>query len=174
MKLEQLSIHATVVVAFASLAALVLTGQAGIQQDLRALQAAMLAGQTELREEMRAGQAELREEMRAGQAELREEIRAGQAALREEMRAGQAALREEIRAGQTELRAGQVELREDLEGLGVRLAVEEHRSEALGDRFAVLERHDDKPRVDTEIHAGSHSSAPPVADLPPPRTQPSR
>ena len=79
LKFEQLGTLATVVVAFAALAALVLTGQAGLRQDLRALQTDMLAGQAELRKEMRAGQAELRREMRAGQAELR----AGQERLRE-------------------------------------------------------------------------------------------
>ena len=151
MKIEQLSVLATVVIAFAALAALVLTGQTGIRQDLRAVQADLLAGQAELRKEMRAGQGELRKEMRAGQGELRKEMRAGQGELGEEMRAGQAELREEMRAGQaelrndirrvhTELRAGQAELREDLESLGVRLAVVEHRADALDTRFAVVER----------------------------------
>ena len=79
MKLDQLSLLATVVLAFTALAALVLTGQAGIREDMRALQAEMLAGQAELRAEMRAGQAELRAEMRAGQTELR----AGQVQIRE-------------------------------------------------------------------------------------------
>ena len=81
MKIEQLSVLATVVIAFAALAALVLTGQTGIRQDLRAVQADLLAGQAELRKEMRAGQAELRNdirrvhtELRAGQAELREDL----------------------------------------------------------------------------------------------------
>ena len=96
MRTEQLGMLATVVVAFAALAALVLTGQAGIRQDVRALQTDMLAGQAELRNEMRAGQAELR--------------------------------------------AGQAGLREDLEALGVRLAVVEHRTDALDTRFAVVER----------------------------------
>ena len=83
LKLDQLSLLATTVLAFSALAALVLTGQAGIREDMRSLQAAMLAGQAELREEMRAGQAELREEMRAGQAELR----AGQVQIREDLAA---------------------------------------------------------------------------------------
>ena len=96
LKIEQLGTLATVVVAFAALAALVLTGQAGLREDLRALQT-----------DMRAGQAELRREMRAGQAELR---------------------------------AGQERLREDLVALGVRLAVVEHRADALEVRFAKSER----------------------------------
>ena len=77
MKIEQLGMLATVVVAFAALAALVLTGQVGIRQDLRALQTDMLGGQAELREEMRAGQAELRKDMRAlraGQVDLRGDL----------------------------------------------------------------------------------------------------
>lgn len=114
MKLDQLSLLATTVLAFSALAALVLTGQAGIREDMRALQATMLAGQAELR---------------AGQAELREE-------LREEMRAGQAELRKETRAGQAELRAGQVQIREDLAALGARLAVVEHRTDGLESRLA--------------------------------------
>ena len=129
MKLDQLSLLATVVLAFTALAALVLTGQAGIREDMRALQVEMLAGQTELRAEMRAIRAELREEMRAGQAELREEMRAGQAELRKEMRAGQA-----------ELRAGQVQIREDLAALGARLAVVEHRTDGLEARLAATEQ----------------------------------
>ena len=55
MKIEQLSMLATVVVAFVALAALVLTGQAGIRQDLRAMQTDPLVGQAALREEMLAG-----------------------------------------------------------------------------------------------------------------------
>ena len=109
MKIEQLSMLATLALAFAALAALVLTGQAGIREDLRALRIDMLAGQAELREEIRAGQAELREEIRAGQAELRKEMRAGQG----------------------ELRAGQRELREDMAAFGARLSVVEHRTDTL-------------------------------------------
>ena len=112
MKIEQLSLLATLALAFAALAALILTGQAGIREDLRALQTDMLAGQVALREEMRAGQAELREEMRAGQAELR---------------------------------AGQIQLREDLAALGVRLAVVEHRTDALEARWAATGRHPTEP-----------------------------
>ena len=85
MKIEQLSLPATVVIAFAALAALVLTGQAGLRQDLRALQA-------------------------------------------------------DMRAGQAELRAGQAELRDDLEALGVRLAVVEHRAGVLEAGFAAVTR----------------------------------
>ena len=92
LKIEQISVSATVVVAFAALAALILTGQAGIRHDLRALQTDMLAGQAELRKDMWAGQAELRKDMRTGQAELRKDMRASQV---------------ELRAGQAELRAGQ-------------------------------------------------------------------
>ena len=128
------------VLAFSALAALVLTGQAGIRDDVRALRAAMLAGQAELRAEMLAGQAELRKEMRAGQAELRKEMRAGQAELRKEMLAGQA----ELRAGQEELRkemrGGQAELREDLSSLGTRLAVVEHRTDGLEARLVATEQ----------------------------------
>ena len=118
MKLDQLSLLATTVLAFSALAALVLTGQAGIREDMRALRTAMLAGQAELRAEMLAGQAELRKEMRAGQAELRKEMRAGQA----------------------ELRAGQVRIREDLAALGTRLAVVEHRTNNLESRLAATEQ----------------------------------
>lgn len=82
MNFEQLSVLTTIVIAFAALAALVLTGQAGIRQDLRALQTDVLAGQAELRKEMRAGQAELRKEMQAGQAELR----AGQTEIRKDLK----------------------------------------------------------------------------------------
>ena len=128
LKLDQLSLLVTTVLAFSALAALVLTGQAGIREDLRSLQATMLAGQAELRAEMLAGQAELRAEMLAGQAELRKEMRAGQAELRKEMRAGQA-----------ELRAGQVQIREDLAALGARLAVVEHRTNILEARLAATE-----------------------------------
>ena len=71
MKFEQLSVLTTIVIAFAALAALVLTGQAGIRQDLRALQTDVLAGQADLRKEMRAGQAELR----AGQTEIRKDLK---------------------------------------------------------------------------------------------------
>ena len=83
LKTDQLSLLATVVLAFSALAALVLTGQAGIREDMRALQVEMLAGQSELGAEMRAIQAELREEMRSGQAELR----AGQVQIREDLAA---------------------------------------------------------------------------------------
>ena len=72
MKLDQLSLLVTTVLAFSALAALVLTGQAGIREDMRSLQATMLAGQAELRAEMLAGQAELR----AGQARIREDLAA--------------------------------------------------------------------------------------------------
>ena len=139
LKSDQLSLLVTVVLAFSALAALVLTGQAGIREDMRALGAAMLAGQSELRAEMRAGQAELRKEMRAGQAELRAEMRAGQA----ELRAGQEALRKEMQAGQEELRremrAGQAEIRADLAVLGTRLAIVEHRTDTLESLLAVTE-----------------------------------
>ena len=118
MKIEQLSLLATLALAFAALAALILTGQAGIREDLRALRIDMLAGQAELREEIRAGQAELREEIRAGQAELRKEMRAGQA----------------------ELRVGQVELREDMAAFGARLAVVEHRTDTLESGVTATER----------------------------------
>ena len=194
LKIEQLSMLATVVVAFAALAALVLTGQASIRQDLRAMQTDTLAGQAALRNEMLTGQAALREEMRAGQAVLREEMRAGQAALREEMLTGQAALREEMltgqaalreemltgqaalreemREGQFELRAGQARIREYLAALGLRLAVVEHRTDALETRLAVVERRTAERPVVTDAPAtGSDPSASPAGS--PPRTIPS-
>ena len=118
MRIDQLSLLVTTVLAFTALAALVLTGQAGIREDMRSLQAAMLAGQAELR---------------TGQEELRKE-------LRKEMRAGQAELREEMRAGQAELRTGQAELREDLGTLGTRLAIVEHRTDTLESRSAATEQ----------------------------------
>ena len=99
MKIDQLGLLVTVVLAFSAPASLALTGQAGIREDMRAPQAGMLAEQSELRAEVRAGQAELGEAIRAGQAELR---------------VGQAGLREETRSGQAELRAGQKELREEM------------------------------------------------------------
>ena len=129
MRTEQLSMLATVVVAFAALAALVLTGQAGIRQDVRALQTDMLAGQAELRNEMRAGQAELR--------------------------------------------AGQAGLRKDLEALGFRLAVVEHRTDALDTRFAVVERRMiEWHAVADAPAAGAGSPASPAA--PPPGAIPFR
>ena len=106
MKIEQLGTLATVVVAFAALAALVLTGQAGLREDLRAMQTDMRAGQVELRKDMRA------------------------------------------------LRAGQVQIRQDLAVLGVRLAVVEHRADALEVRFA------ESGRRSGERPAGSDSPGP--------------
>ena len=73
VKIEQISLLATLVLAFAALAALVLTGQAGIRDDVRVLRIDMVAGQTELREDLRA----LRIDMVAGQTELREDLRSG-------------------------------------------------------------------------------------------------
>ena len=61
LKIEQLGTLATAVVAFAALAALVLTGQAGLREDLRALQTDMRTGQAELR----AGQERLRQDLAA-------------------------------------------------------------------------------------------------------------
>ena len=140
LKIEQLSMLATVVVAFAALAALVLTGQAGIRQDLRAIQT-----------DMQAGQAELRKDIRAGQAELRKDIRAGRA----------------------ELRAGQAELRDDLEALGVRLAVVEHRQDAIETRFAVVEQRTvEWPAASGTSADGSDPSASPAGS--PRRTTPFR
>jgi len=106
LRIDQLSLLATMVLAFTALSALVLTGQAGIREDMRSLQAAMLAGQAELR----AGQAELRKE-------LREEMRAGQA----ELGAGQVQIREDLAAFGTRLAV--VEHRTD--GLEARLAATE-------------------------------------------------
>ena len=59
MKVDQISLLATVAATFAALVVLVLTGQAGIREDSRALQAEMRAGQAELR----AGQDRLREDL---------------------------------------------------------------------------------------------------------------
>ena len=126
MKTEQLGVLATVVIAFAALATLVLTGQVGLRQDLRALQV-----------ETRAGQAELRAEMLAGQAELR---------------------------------AGQVLIRKDLAALGSRLAVVEHRTDALEARLVVEQRIAAWPEADTPA-AGSDSTSPAG---PPPGAIPSR
>ena len=112
LKIEHLSVLATVVVAFSASTALILSGQSELRRD-------MWAGQSEIRKDMRAGQAELRKDMRTGQAELR----AGQAELRK-MQAGQAELRKEMQAGQ----AG---IREDLKSLDARLAVVEQRTAGL-------------------------------------------
>ena len=71
MKIEQLSVLATVVIAFAALAALALNGQAGVREDLRALRGDMLRGQTELRREIQAVEVELR----AGQTEIRRDLK---------------------------------------------------------------------------------------------------
>ena len=173
LKIEQLSLLTTVVIAFAALAALVLTGQAGIRQDLRAFHATLLAGQVELRKDMRAGQAELRNDMRAGQAELRNDMRAGQAELRNDLRAveaglraGQAELRQDMKAGQNELRkdlraveaelrAGQTGIRKDLKSLEVRLAVVEQRTAGLsGDPGASA----DEPAPAASLDGQHHSA----------------
>ncbi len=141
MKIDQLGLLVTVVLAFSAPASLALTGQAGIREDMRAPQAGMLAEQSELRAEVRAGQAELGEAIRAGQAELR----VGQAGLREETRSGQA----ELRAGQKELReemgAGRAGLREELAVFGMRLAVVEHRTDALESRLEASGRPEPEP-----------------------------
>ena len=179
MKTEQLGVLATVVIAFAALATLVLTGQAGLRQDLRTLQAETLAGQTALRAGMQTGQAALREEIRAGQAALRAEMQTGQtalragmqtgqAALREEMLTGQAALRAEMLAGQAELRAGQVLIRKDLAALGSRLAVVEHRTDALEARLVVEQR---TVWPDADIPAAAPDPTSPAG--PPPQAIPS-
>ena len=102
LKIEHLSVLATVVVALSASTALILSGQSELRRD-------MWAGQSEIRKDMRAGQAELRKDMRTGQAELR----AGQVELRKEMRAGQAGIRE------------------DLKSLDARLAVVEQRTAGL-------------------------------------------
>ena len=109
MKIEHLSVLATVVVAFAASTALILNGQ------------------SELRRDMWAGQSEIRKGMRAGQAELRKDMRAGQAELRKDMRVGLAELHKDLREVEAELRAGQTEIRKDLKSLDVRLAVVEQR-----------------------------------------------
>ena len=75
LKIEHLSVLATVVVAFSASTALILSGQSELRRD-------MWAGQSEIRKDMRTGQAELR----AGQAELRKEMQAGQAGIREDLK----------------------------------------------------------------------------------------
>ena len=74
LKIEHLSVLATVVVAFSASTALILSGQSELRRD-------MWAGQSELRKEMRAGQAELRKEMQAGQAGIREDLKSLDARL---------------------------------------------------------------------------------------------
>lgn len=71
MKIEQVSLLTTVVIAFAALAALVLTGQAGIREDLRMSHAALQAGQTELRRDIKAMETALRREIKAMETALR-------------------------------------------------------------------------------------------------------
>ena len=77
MKIEQLSVLTMVVIAFAALAALVLTGQSGIRQALRAIQTDLLAGQAELRKDLRAVEAELR----TGQSRIRNDLNAPEVRL---------------------------------------------------------------------------------------------
>ena len=131
MKIEQLSVLVTVVIAFVALATLVLTGQTGLRQDLRALQAETLAGQ---------------------------------AALRQEMQTGQAALRQEMQMGQAELRAGQVLIRKDLAALGSRLAVVEHRTDALEARLMVERR--SAPWSEADAPAAGPDSTSPAGPTP--------
>ena len=153
LKIDQLSLLATVVVAFAALAALVLTGQAGIRQDLRTSHATLLAGQvelrkeiksvetelrkeikaveTELRKEIKAVETELRKEIKSLETELRKEIRSVETGLRKDMRAGQVELRNDIHTVESELRAGQAGIRKDLKSVEVRLAVVEQRTAGL-------------------------------------------
>ena len=163
MKFEHVGYLATLIIAFASLAELVMTGQADIREDLRALRAEMLVGQAELRagpaelraemqegqgqlrKEMQEGQGQLRKEMQEGQGQLREEMQEGQGQLREEMQEEQAELRKEMQAGQAELRGGQVRFREDLAPLGVRLAIVEHRTDTLESRLAATDRRSADP-----------------------------
>ena len=57
-------------------------GQAGLREDIRAVEAELRAGQARIRKEMQAIQAELRQEMKAGQIEPR----AGQAGIREDLK----------------------------------------------------------------------------------------
>jgi len=64
LKTEQLSLLMTVVIAFAALAALILTGQAGIRQDLRSVRTDLLTGQAELQKEIRAVEIKLRDAFR--------------------------------------------------------------------------------------------------------------
>ena len=120
MKIEHLSVLATVVVAFAASTALILNGQSELRRD-------MWAGQAEIRNDMRAGQAELRKDLRAVEAGLR----AGQAELRQEMKAGDTELRQEMKAVEAELRVGQAGIRKDLQSIEVRLAVVERRTARL-------------------------------------------
>ena len=118
LKIEQLGVLTTVVIAFAALAALVLTGQSGIRQDLRALRIEMLAGQAELRNDMLAGQAGLRKDLRAVEAGLRKDLRAVEAGLRKDLQAVEAGLRKDLRAVEAglrqEIKAGQAGLRQEI------------------------------------------------------------
>ena len=123
MKIEQISLLATLVLAFAALAALVLSGQAGIRDDVRALRIDMLAGQTELRGDLRT-------------------VETG---LRKDLKAVETGLREELRAVEAELRAGQIQLREDLAAFAARLAVVEHRTDKLESRFASMDPRSAEP-----------------------------
>lgn len=75
MKIEHLSVLATVVVAFAASTALILNGQSELRRD-------MWAGQAETWKDMRVGQAGLREAIRAVEAELH----AGQAGIRKDLK----------------------------------------------------------------------------------------
>ena len=72
-----------------------------------------------------------------------------------------------------QLRAGQVDLREDLARLGVRLAVVEHRTDAFDSRFAEAERRMvEWHAVADAPDAGADSAVSPAG--PPPRAIPSR
>ena len=147
MKTEHLTLLATVVIAFAALAALVLTGQAGLRQDLRAVQTAMLEGQAELRKDIRTGQVQLQ-------------------AVETQLQAVQTQIHQ-LQAGQDRLRAGQDRLREDLSALGGRLSVVEHRTDALETRFAAVEQRTfDRPAAAGTPASGSDPSASPIGRPP--------
>lgn len=139
MKADQLSLLATLMLAFAALAALVLSGQAGIREDVRALRIDMLAGQTELRGDLRTVESGLRKDLKAVETGLREDLQAVETGLHEDLQAVETGLREEMRAVAAELRAGQMQLREDLAELGTRLALVEHRTDRLDSRMAAME-----------------------------------
>lgn len=138
LKIEQLSLLATVVIAFAALAALVLTGQAGIRQDLRTSHATLLAGQVELRREIKSLETELRKEIKSVETELRKELKAVETELRKDMRAGQAELRNDLHTVEAELRAGQAGIRKDLKSVEVRLKSVEVRLAVVEQRTAGL------------------------------------
>ena len=150
LKIEQLSLLATVVIAFAAVAALVLTGQAGIRQDLRTSHATLLAGQVELRGDIKAVETGLRKEIKSVKTELRKEIKSVETELRKEIKSVETELRKEIKSVETELRkeikAVETELREEIKSAEAGL-----RKDMQAGQAGL--RHDLRT-VETELRAG--------------------